>query len=126
VSATSERPIVRATLLAPAAVTHAVDMNQRVLELPLSVGPTGDLTVTMPSTAGAAPPGDYMLFLLNDRGVPSVARWIRVRPGLPGQGAPILTPLPGEEVVEPTTPEQTTPERTTPEPTTPESTTPVP
>jgi hypothetical protein len=32
-----------------------------------------------PRSAHAAPPGHYMLFVLNRRGVPSVARFVRLR-----------------------------------------------
>lgn len=97
IRATGDRPITRATLVAPGSVTHAIDMNQRVLELPItSAG--GDLySVTGPTTSGAAPPGDYMLFVLNDLGVPSVAAWVRIRPDYPGQGDPTLYPLLPEE-----------------------------
>ncbi len=101
VRATADRPIVRATLVAPGSVTHALDMNQRVLRLPLTDNADGTYSITGPLTSGAAPPGDYMLFLLNDLGVPSVASWVRVRPSFPGQGTPVLTPLPDEPVATP-------------------------
>lgn len=98
IRATGTRPITRATLVAPGSVTHAIDMNQRVLELPIAPA-GGDLySVTGPTTSGAAPPGDYMLFVLNDLGVPSVASWVRIRPDYPGQGDPVLTPLPDEPI----------------------------
>ena len=34
------------------------------------------LTVTAPPNGNIAPPGYYMLFLLNSSGVPSLASWI--------------------------------------------------
>ena len=37
-----------------------------------------DLTVTTPPDGNHAPPGWYMLFILNSSGVPSVASWVRV------------------------------------------------
>ncbi len=85
VRASADRPIVRATLVAPGSVTHALDMNQRVLQLPLTDNDDGTYSITGPLTSGAAPPGDYMLFVLNDLGVPSVASWVRVRPSFPGR-----------------------------------------
>jgi len=66
-----------AVLVAPAAVTHANDMHQRVL--PLTIGPgSGSATVTAPATPNVAPPGHYMLFVLDAKGVPSVAKWVRL------------------------------------------------
>ena len=51
---------------------------------------TGCVSVTAPSGINAAPPGYYMLFLLNDQGVPSVAKFVRLQQGGPlgGCGTP--------------------------------------
>lgn len=99
IRATGDRPITRATLVAPGSATHAIDMNQRVLELPITDAGSDLYSVTGPTTSAAAPPGDYMLFVLNDLGVPSVASWVRIRPDFSGQGTPTLTPLLPEEPV---------------------------
>ncbi len=72
--------ITSAARVAPAAVTHGVDMNQRMLELPV-VQRTGCVSVTAPTGRNAAPPGYYMLFLLNDQGVPSVAKFVKLEEG---------------------------------------------
>jgi hypothetical protein len=67
----------RAVLMSPGATTHGNDMNQRHVEL--AVTPTdGGLSATAPANANLAPPGDYMLFVLQADGVPSVARWVRL------------------------------------------------
>ena len=85
--------VTRAVLMAPAATTHATDMNQRMLNLPLVKRADGlGYDVTSPAGATAAPPGVYMLFLLNSRGVPSVARWVRLDPNAPPP--PKLVPPP--------------------------------
>lgn len=97
IRAFGDRPITRATLVAPGSPTHAIDMNQRVLELPITGAGSDLYSITGPTTSAAAPPGDYMLFVLNDLGVPSVASWVRIRPDYPGQGTPVLTPLLPEE-----------------------------
>jgi Domain of unknown function (DUF1929) len=47
-------------------------MSQRFLPLSFSVG-SGSLTVTAPLDANHAPPGNYMLFILDTNGVPSIA-----------------------------------------------------
>lgn len=64
-------------LIGLAAVTHAFDHNQRYV--PLSFSQAGDtLQVTAPPSAGHAPPGYYMLVVVDSKGVPSVATFIRV------------------------------------------------
>ncbi|MEV6350317.1 galactose oxidase early set domain-containing protein [Actinoplanes sp. NPDC051851] len=74
---TVDTPIVRASLIRPAAVTHSSDPNQRFVELPMSVN-GDDITLNLTSNPNIAPPGWYMLFLLGADGVPSVASWVRV------------------------------------------------
>ncbi|MFF1814879.1 galactose oxidase-like domain-containing protein [Streptomyces sp. NPDC058251] len=75
---TVDRPIVKAELIRPAAVTHSSDPNQRFVDLPLSVdGNNVDLNVT--SNPNMAPPGWYMLFAVDANGVPSVAKWVHLQ-----------------------------------------------
>jgi hypothetical protein len=69
----------RAVLVAPAAVTHGADMNQRHVELRVKRRRGGALSLQSPPSTSVAPPGWYMLFVLDSRGTPSTARWIRVR-----------------------------------------------
>ena len=59
------------------AVTHAFDMDQRVVGLAFTAG-VGTLTVTGPPNGNIAPPGYYMLFLLDNTGVPSIASFVQV------------------------------------------------
>ena len=74
---TASQRIVSAELIRPAAVTQSSDPNQRFVALPVSVsGKHIRLTVT--GNPNLAPPGWYMLFVVNANGVPSVARWIHV------------------------------------------------
>ena len=42
----------------------------------------GGLNITLPDSGNKAPPGYYMLFLVNNQGVPSVAKWIRATPNI--------------------------------------------
>ena len=67
------------------ATTHAVDSDQRSLEMPVSQV-SGGVAFTTPTSLNAAPPGYYMLFLVNGQGVPSVARMIRIDTD---QGGPV-------------------------------------
>ncbi|MFF6993507.1 galactose oxidase-like domain-containing protein [Streptomyces sp. NPDC008313] len=75
---TVDRPVAKAELIRPAAVTHSSDPNQRFVDLPLSVdGNNVDLNVT--SNPDLAPPGWYMLFAVDANGVPSVAEWVHLQ-----------------------------------------------
>ena len=64
-------------LLRPSSVTHAFDQNQRYVPL-FFVPLAGVLQVWAPATRDEAPPGDYLLFLVNSSGVPSLAKTIRL------------------------------------------------
>ena len=86
VSEAAGRPAGRAVLVAPGAVTHGVDMNQRHVELSVLGRVAGKgLNVRMPASPNVAPPGWYMLFVLDAAGTPSVARWVQLRAGRPGR-----------------------------------------
>jgi Galactose oxidase-like, Early set domain/Bacterial Ig-like domain (group 1)/Invasin, domain 3/Bacterial Ig-like domain (group 2) len=65
--------ITKVTLIHTGSVTHAFDEAQRLVSLTFSQG-SGSLSVTLPSSPNIAPPGPYMLFLVNGNGVPSVGR----------------------------------------------------
>jgi hypothetical protein len=77
-AARKDRPVTRAVLMAPSSVTHAVDMNQRYVPLRVKRDRKGGFTARMPGDANIAPPGYYMLFVLDRSGTPSVARWVRL------------------------------------------------
>jgi galactose oxidase len=59
-------------------VTHAINLNQRLNHLTSSQTGT-TLTVTTPASANLAPPGHYLLFVLNANGVPSVGTIIQIQ-----------------------------------------------
>jgi hypothetical protein len=65
--------ITKVTLIRFGSVTHAFDEGQRLISLSFS-GVSGGISVGLPSSRNIAPPGPYMLFLVNGNGVPSVAR----------------------------------------------------
>jgi peroxiredoxin len=62
-------------LIRPGAVTHAIDMEQRLVGLTFTAA-GGVLRVKAPASGSLAPPGYYLLFILNKEGVPSVARFV--------------------------------------------------
>jgi hypothetical protein len=70
--------IRKVALLRLGAVTHSVDMDQRYVPLAFSAG-AGTLTATGPANANIAPPGPYMLVVVDAAGVPSVATMVTVR-----------------------------------------------
>ncbi|MGB8786469.1 MAG: galactose oxidase-like domain-containing protein [Candidatus Acidiferrales bacterium] len=69
--------ISSAVLIRPGAVTHSFDMDQRLINLSYTVG-SGVLTATAPPNGNVAPPGYYMLFILNSSGVPSLATFVQL------------------------------------------------
>ena len=72
-------------LVRPGAPTHAFDMDQRLVALSFTAG-SGVLNVTAPPNGNVAPPGYYMLFIMNSAGVPSVATFVRLP--VPGANQP--------------------------------------
>ena len=75
--------IAQVTLVRLPSVTHAFDENQRFLRLAFQAG-SGNLSVTAPSNPNLAPPGHYMMFLVDGqgravRGEDHPARWLRHR-----------------------------------------------
>ncbi|MCX5589357.1 glyoxal oxidase [Streptomyces erythrochromogenes] len=78
VSSSTAKDVERAVLLAPTTVTHSVNTSQRHLDLRLT-GIQGDrIGLRTPPGAADAPPGYYMLFLLDAKGVPSTAKWVKL------------------------------------------------
>jgi len=72
--------ITKVSFIRIASTTHTFDMSARFIPLSFTQA-SGGLTVTMPANANIAPPGYYMLFILNGSGVPSVAKIIKVASG---------------------------------------------
>jgi len=84
VSFTSSSPISSAVLIRPGSTTHAGDMEQRLIGLCGASSPcspsNNTLSLTTPPDGSIAPPGYYMLFLLDSAGVPSKASFIQLTP----------------------------------------------
>ena len=77
-------PIGRVTLVRAGSATHGTNSDQRCLEL--AVAQTGaTLDVTAPESGNLAPPGAYMLFVIDGAGVPSVASMVQLRRPSPAQ-----------------------------------------
>ena len=69
--------ISKVTMIALTSVTHGFNMSQRI-NRPVFSQATGGLNITAPASSITTPPGNYMLFILNSNGVPSVAKIIRI------------------------------------------------
>ncbi len=72
--------ISEVVLLRPGAVTHGFNMSQRAVELVVTGAVAGTLNVEAPPNGNIAPPGYYLLFILDGNRVPSEGRWVRMTP----------------------------------------------
>ncbi len=69
--------IEKVTLVRMGSVTHNFDMDQRYMELGKTASGDG-LTIDGPANANVAPPGYYMVFLVDSDGVPSRGEIVKV------------------------------------------------
>jgi uncharacterized protein YjaZ len=79
VSTPNATNISQVTWIRLSSVTHSFNQNQRLNHLQFAQA-TGGLNITAPANGNLAPPGYYMLFLVNSNGVPSVASIIQITP----------------------------------------------
>ncbi len=72
--------IAKVSFVRLAALTHNFDQNQRYVPLVFQTDPSSlySLIVQAPPNGNLAPPGYYMLFLISDDGVPSVAKYVQL------------------------------------------------
>lgn len=93
--------IASVVLIRPSATTHAVNMEQRYVPVDFTQVDANTLQVSTPTNPNEAPPGYYMLFLVDDNGVPAVAPFIRLGGNLPpnvyaGEPQDIILPASAE------------------------------
>jgi hypothetical protein len=72
--------IVRGTLIRLSSVTHTFNQSQLLNSLSFSVSGPTTLSAAAPASGNVAPPGPYMLFLINESGVPSTAKFVKIGP----------------------------------------------
>jgi hypothetical protein len=70
--------VASACLIRPGATTHSADGEQRLVDLPHQVTGPDQVSLQLPATGALAPPGWYLLFVLDTAGVPSEGRWIHL------------------------------------------------
>jgi hypothetical protein len=88
ISSAQAASIRKVALVGLGDVTHGVDQGQRYVPLTFSASGT-TLTVTGPPNGGVAPPGYYMLFVVDASGVPSIAKMVQVAKG----PNPVMSPV---------------------------------
>jgi hypothetical protein len=76
--ATTNGNIASVVLIRESAATHAFDMSQRLIGLNFAVN-NGTMGIAAPPNANIAPPGPYLLFVVNKNGVPSVGQVVTVQ-----------------------------------------------
>ena len=69
--------IAKVSLVRPGAITHAVNTSQAFYAASFSKG-AQLLNVIAPPNGNHAPPGFYMMFLLKEDGVPSIAKMLQI------------------------------------------------
>ena len=69
--------IAKVVLMHPGSSTHSLNLEQRALNLSFTKSGS-TITATLPANGDQAVPGWYMVFLVSDSGVPSVASWVRL------------------------------------------------
>jgi hypothetical protein len=74
----SNAGIGKLNLIKLGSVTHGFNFGQRLVKLKFARA-GGTLSVTAPNNANLAPPGYYMLFAVDDNGVPSIASMVQVK-----------------------------------------------
>ncbi|HET9381010.1 MAG TPA: kelch motif-containing protein [Streptomyces sp.] len=70
--------VVAARLMRPSAVTHTTDVEQRSVRLGVTKRGTS-VTFEVPEDRALVPPGWYMLFVTDEKGTPSRAKWVHVK-----------------------------------------------
>ena len=91
VSTPDAASITSVSLIRTAAVTHFFDQSTRRVSLPFTAS-NGVLNVQAPPNGADAPPGNYMLFIVNSNGVPSVASWVHLPAPYTEDGIPPSAP----------------------------------
>lgn len=70
--------IAKVTVNKLGSTTHAFNMGQHFVPLEFTPSGTNGLSVKAPESANIAPPGFYLLFVLDTNGVPSVAKIVKI------------------------------------------------
>ena len=72
--------IVEVVLMRAGAVTHGFNQNQRYVGCAITGTTATAVNATAPPDGTIAPPGNYLLFVVNTDRAPSEGKWIRLTP----------------------------------------------
>jgi hypothetical protein len=72
--------VSRVAIVRAASVTHAFSSDQRYVGLNFDLRPGDRLRVEGPPNSDIAPPGSYLLFVIDTKGIPSIGRFVQVGP----------------------------------------------
>lgn len=71
--------ITKVSLIRLGSMTHTLNMNQRYLALAYQQDSESSIKIMAPAHGSIAPPGHYMLFLIDQNGVPSIAPIVQLQ-----------------------------------------------
>lgn len=74
---TSNEDVSRFSLIRLSSVTHSTNFDQRFINMPFNRSGTQS-SLTAPANGNLAPPGYYLLFALNAKGVPSIGKILKL------------------------------------------------
>ncbi len=93
---TDASAVAKVSFIKTTSVTHSFNVEQRYRELAFTTG-TDSIQVQLPISATDATPGFYLMFVLNEQGVPSLGKIIKLGDELGEVPAPpVITPEPVE------------------------------
>jgi plastocyanin len=72
--------IAEVVMIKPGAVTHGWNQSQRLVTCEITGNAGGSVDVMTPPDGNVAPPGHYLLFIVDGARIPSLGRWIRLTP----------------------------------------------
>jgi hypothetical protein len=78
ISSPDAASVSRVTLVRTGSVTHSFNTTQVFMPLAFSPNGSDSLLINAPGNPNVAPPGHYLLFVLNAQGVPSVGRIVHL------------------------------------------------
>jgi hypothetical protein len=72
--------VKRGTLIRLSSVTHAFNASQVIYPFTFTATSSSTVSAMAPPNRNLAPPGPYMLFIINESGVPSTAKIVKIGP----------------------------------------------
>jgi hypothetical protein len=90
--------IEKVSLVRVSSITHHYNTDQRLIWLQILSSTAGSVTVSAPINSRLAPPGMYLIHVINGDGVPSIGKFVQI----PGSGPPPDNTTPDVTITSPT------------------------